>query len=306
MDLIDDFQQNKVEAEDDLPLLRVSRVADRLHRGADRGAGRRAGHARAARAAQRDHGDEGRRHQRLPRRGPGAGHGSAREPAALRHAGVGAAAHQQGRGDPPQRDQGPAGAVLATSSTAAGCSRATGASTTSTTSSSSRARRGSRLAEPGRGRRLHGLRLLDLRRGPEDLAAARAGCSPTARALEPGHPDATSWSTAGAGPPGRSSAFHAFQNQRVRAIGRDPGGEIEPPSYFKREEKPSDTMGFGELRRLHRLSRVARLRRRQAARAAAPQARLPDGRPGDDAARRAVLVRRRAPRARSTASGSRS
>ena len=28
----------------------------------------------------------------------------------------------------------------------------------------------------------------------------------------------------------------------------EPGGEIEPPSYFKREEKPSDTMGFGELR----------------------------------------------------------
>ncbi len=34
----------------------------------------------------------------------------------------------------------------------------------------------------------------------------------------------------------------------MRAIGREPGGEIEPPSYFKREEKPSDTMGFGELR----------------------------------------------------------
>jgi lipopolysaccharide export LptBFGC system permease protein LptF len=34
----------------------------------------------------------------------------------------------------------------------------------------------------------------------------------------------------------------------VRALGGAPGGEIEPPSYFKREEKPSDTMGFGELR----------------------------------------------------------
>jgi lipopolysaccharide export LptBFGC system permease protein LptF len=33
----------------------------------------------------------------------------------------------------------------------------------------------------------------------------------------------------------------------VRVIGRDPGGEIEPPSYFRREEKPSDTMGFAEL-----------------------------------------------------------
>ena len=45
-----------------------------------------------------------------------------------------------------------------------------------------------------------------------------------------------------------SSSFLAFEAQRVRAIGRDPGGEIEPPSYFKREEKASDTMGFFELR----------------------------------------------------------
>jgi LPS export ABC transporter permease LptG len=44
-----------------------------------------------------------------------------------------------------------------------------------------------------------------------------------------------------------TTSFGAFQSQRVRAIGRDPGGEIEPPSYFRREEKPSDTMGFGEL-----------------------------------------------------------
>ncbi len=44
------------------------------------------------------------------------------------------------------------------------------------------------------------------------------------------------------------ASFETFQNQRVRAIGKDPGGEIEPPSYFKREERPSDTMGFGELR----------------------------------------------------------
>jgi lipopolysaccharide export LptBFGC system permease protein LptF len=34
----------------------------------------------------------------------------------------------------------------------------------------------------------------------------------------------------------------------VRAIGPDPGGEIEAPPYFRREEKPSDTMGFWELR----------------------------------------------------------
>jgi LPS export ABC transporter permease LptG/LPS export ABC transporter permease LptF len=42
--------------------------------------------------------------------------------------------------------------------------------------------------------------------------------------------------------------FQAFTSQRVRAIGREPGGEIEPPSYFRREERPSDTMGFAELR----------------------------------------------------------
>lgn len=47
---------------------------------------------------------------------------------------------------------------------------------------------------------------------------------------------------------GARSSFKPFASQRVRAIGGEPGGEIEPPSYFKREEKPSDTMGFGELR----------------------------------------------------------
>jgi LPS export ABC transporter permease LptF/LPS export ABC transporter permease LptG len=47
---------------------------------------------------------------------------------------------------------------------------------------------------------------------------------------------------------GRRSSFHSFNVQRVRAIGGAPGGEIEPPSYFKREDKPSDTMRFGELR----------------------------------------------------------
>jgi LPS export ABC transporter permease LptF/LPS export ABC transporter permease LptG len=47
---------------------------------------------------------------------------------------------------------------------------------------------------------------------------------------------------------GARSSFQPFTTQRVRVVGRDPGGEIEPPSYFRREEKPSDTMGFGELR----------------------------------------------------------
>jgi LPS export ABC transporter permease LptF/LPS export ABC transporter permease LptG len=47
---------------------------------------------------------------------------------------------------------------------------------------------------------------------------------------------------------GPRSSFHEFNVERVRAIGPDPGGQIEPPSYFKREDKPSDTMRFGELR----------------------------------------------------------
>jgi LPS export ABC transporter permease LptG/LPS export ABC transporter permease LptF len=47
---------------------------------------------------------------------------------------------------------------------------------------------------------------------------------------------------------GATTSFQPFQNQRVRAIGKEPGGELERPAYFKREEKPSDTMRFGELR----------------------------------------------------------
>ncbi|MFI5169201.1 MAG: LptF/LptG family permease [Vicinamibacterales bacterium] len=47
---------------------------------------------------------------------------------------------------------------------------------------------------------------------------------------------------------GPRTTLQRFVSQRVRALGGAPGGEIEPPAYFKREEKPSDTMGFGELR----------------------------------------------------------
>jgi LPS export ABC transporter permease LptG/LPS export ABC transporter permease LptF len=46
---------------------------------------------------------------------------------------------------------------------------------------------------------------------------------------------------------GPETAFRSFPSERVRAIGKDPGGELERPEYFKREEKPSDTMRFGEL-----------------------------------------------------------
>jgi lipopolysaccharide export LptBFGC system permease protein LptF len=81
-------------------------------------------------------------------------------------------------------------------------------------------------------------RTWDLR---ERLFAQRVAWDPRARTydLENG------WRrTAGA-----RSAFRTFTLQRVRVIGREPGGEIEPPSYFRREEKPSDTMGFAELRK---------------------------------------------------------
>jgi len=71
------------------------------------------------------------------------------------------------------------------------------------------------------------------------LYASRAGWNSAARSydLESG------WRRAITPHP----SFQTFRTQRVRAIGLDPGGEIEPPGYFKREEKPSDTMGFGEL-----------------------------------------------------------
>jgi LPS export ABC transporter permease LptF/LPS export ABC transporter permease LptG len=73
----------------------------------------------------------------------------------------------------------------------------------------------------------------------ERLYASRAIWDPASRSydLEQGWRRTT----------GTRSSFRAFGSQRVRAIGRDPGGEIEPPSFFKREEKPSDTMAFGEL-----------------------------------------------------------
>ena len=92
--------------------------------------------------------------------------------------------HQQGGRPRPQRDQGPARRSPPTSSTGAGCWRATSASTTSTTSwSGERAR--ARGGRAGAGRRVLGLRLLDLRRGPEDLGPARAALRAAAR---PGTP----------------------------------------------------------------------------------------------------------------------
>ena len=76
MDLFDDIQQNQVTGAgwSSTTTLFYS-VADRPHRGPGGGPGRRARDLRDPGPPQRDHRDEGGRHQRVPRRAPGAGHG---------------------------------------------------------------------------------------------------------------------------------------------------------------------------------------------------------------------------------------
>jgi LPS export ABC transporter permease LptF/LPS export ABC transporter permease LptG len=101
------------------------------------------------------------------------------------------------------------------------------------------------LAEPGTRDEfsLYGLSVYDVDPASwelrERIYAARAAWSPSSRTyeLERG------WRRA----VGQHAAFRRFDQERVRAFGREPGGELEPPSYFKREERPSDTMGFGDL-----------------------------------------------------------
>jgi LPS export ABC transporter permease LptF/LPS export ABC transporter permease LptG len=102
------------------------------------------------------------------------------------------------------------------------------------------------VAEPGTGGEfsVFGFSIYDVDPKPWDLRerlfASRATWNAAARSydLESG------WRRVAGG----RSSFHPFTRQRVRAIGPEPGGEIEPPSYFRREERPSDTMGFSELR----------------------------------------------------------
>jgi LPS export ABC transporter permease LptF/LPS export ABC transporter permease LptG len=103
------------------------------------------------------------------------------------------------------------------------------------------------VAEPGRGGdfdAIYGFSIYDVEPRTWDLRerlfAQRVAWDPASRTydLETGWRRTT----------GPRTAFRPFTTERVRAIGREPGGEIEPPSYFRREEKPSDTMGFGELR----------------------------------------------------------
>ena len=112
MDLIDDFQQNRVSAAVIIHYYTFYLFQIAFTVAPDRGAGRSAGDARDPGAAQRDHRHEGGRHQHLPGRAARAGHGGRGQPAAVRRAGVGAAPHQQAGAAGPQRDQGPAGAVL--------------------------------------------------------------------------------------------------------------------------------------------------------------------------------------------------
>jgi LPS export ABC transporter permease LptF/LPS export ABC transporter permease LptG len=74
----------------------------------------------------------------------------------------------------------------------------------------------------------------------ERLFASRAAWNPATRSydLERGWRLGT----------GAHPSFRRFDAERVRVVGPEPGGEIEPPGYFKREKPPSDTMGFAELR----------------------------------------------------------
>jgi LPS export ABC transporter permease LptG len=47
---------------------------------------------------------------------------------------------------------------------------------------------------------------------------------------------------------GSQATSNTFEGMQVGAYGsREPGGEIEPPNYFRREEPPSDMLGFLEL-----------------------------------------------------------
>ncbi len=157
----------------DLPLLRLPPLADRLHGRPDRGAGGRAGDPRPPRPAQRDHRHEGGRHQRLPRGGAGARDGPPGQPPPLRDAGVDPPHHEQGRGPRPQRHQGPTRPVVRPVRPALGAGERRALLQL-------RLHRGARGGGRARGggagarRRVLGVRLLDLRRGPGGLGPARA------------------------------------------------------------------------------------------------------------------------------------
>ena len=221
--------------------------------------------------------------------GPVLGMGLLVEPPPLRDAGVDPARHEQGGGPRLQRHQGPPGAVLRPVRPPLGPGAATSASTTSTTSWSAR-RAGARGGGAGAGRRVLGLRLLDLRRGPEDLGPARAPLRP-ARRVGRRRPHLR---------PGERLAPHGGDALRLPAV-RSPARAGDRPRPGRRDRAAvllparGEALGHDGLRRaagLHRLARGPRLRRGQAPRPAPPQAGLPHGRPRHDAARRALLLRR--------------
>jgi LPS export ABC transporter permease LptG len=102
------------------------------------------------------------------------------------------------------------------------------------------------VAEPGPGGdfSVYGLSIYDIEAKAWDLRertfVSRASWSSASRSYDLEH----GWRRT----TGAQSTYQPFVHRRVRAIGPDPGGELEAPPYFRREEKPSDTMGFWELR----------------------------------------------------------
>jgi len=101
------------------------------------------------------------------------------------------------------------------------------------------------VAEPGRGEfAVYGLSIYDIEPKAWELRertfVSRASWTSASRSYDLEH----GWRRTTGAP----SSYQPFVHRRVRAIGPDPGGEIEAPPYFRREEKPSDTMGFWELR----------------------------------------------------------
>ncbi len=263
MDLIDDIQQHKVKGRTIFLYYAYHLWQIALHGGADRRAGGRAGHARPAGAAQRDHGDEGGRHQRLPRRRPGAGDGAARQPAAVRDAGVAAAADQQGGRDAAQRDQGPAGPVHGPVRPALGAGERR-ALLQLRLRRGARPRRRLRLRADGPGRRLRRLRPLDLRRRPEQLGPARARVreprrlEPVLLHLRPG---------ARLAPLGGPQVLVPALRAAARARDRKRPGRRDRAALLLQAR--GEAVGHDALRRaarLHRLARGAGLRRGQATR----------------------------------------
>ena len=112
----------------------------------------------------------------------------------------------------------------------------------------------------------------------DHLRAARAVWTGVAYELEQG------WRRSRQ-PDGR---YSTFSRGRTR--------EMEPPSYFRKEEPQSDTLDFAALHAHIGVAGGAGPRRGEAARAAPPQAVVPPGERGDDADRHPVRVRGGPPR----------